>query len=172
MEPFIGSIYLFAAGFAPRGYAICNGQLLPINQNQALFSILGTTYGGNGTTNFALPDFRNRVPVSEGQRNGHPNYSLGERAGFPTHTLTTAEMPAHTHLVSAVTEAGNANLPTGAFFANTVAPDRDFATGGTATALNSGAISSVGNGNPFTVEKPYLGINYIIAIVGIFPPRS
>lgn len=163
-EPFVSQINLFSFNFAPRGWAQCAGQLLPINQNQALFSLLGTTYGGNGTTNFALPDLRGRVPVGFG--NG---VTLGERAGAETVTLTSAQMPTHNHAVSASSAAPAVGSPTG----NT------WATGGSAayasttnTAMSPLALTNAGGNQPHENRAPSLTLNFCIALQGIFPSRN
>jgi microcystin-dependent protein len=161
-QPFLGEIKIISWNFAPKGWAFCNGQLLPINQNQALFSILGTTYGGNGQTTFALPDLRGRTAVHVG--NG---IILGESAGETAHTLTTAEMPAHTHLPNANSSAANVGSPANNFWS---------ATGSYAAApnssMNSAQITPTGGSQPHDNMPPYLVVNFIIALVGIFPSRN
>jgi microcystin-dependent protein len=166
-EPFIAEIRLMSFNFAPKGWALANGQLLPINQNQALFSLLGTTYGGNGQTNFALPDLRSRTPISFG--NGH---TLGERAGTEGQTITILEMPAHTHQVMANgSTSGNVTSPVGNFFSNSAPPN--IYTGGSAGALlPSNTVSLVGGNQPHTNLQPYLTINFSIALQGIFPSQN
>ena len=121
-DPYIGEIRLVAFNFAPQGWALCNGQILPISQNQALFVLLGTTYGGNGVTTFALPDLRGRAPIHAGQGPGLSNYSLGQIGGTETNIMTVAQMPRHSHAVNAVTTDGNIGVPTGALPANTNVP--------------------------------------------------
>ncbi len=163
-EPFLGEIRMTSFGFAARGWALCNGQILAINQNQALFSLLGTTYGGNGTTNFALPDLRGRVPFHLG--GGH---ALGERAGEQSHTLTTTELPAHTHLATASVNAASAASPLGAYWATTSAG----VYGTTAqVALGSSSIVAAGGGAAHENMSPYLTISFMIALQGIFPSRN
>lgn len=171
MEPFIGEITMFAGNFAPRGWAFCNGQLLPIAQNQALFSILGTTYGGDGRTTFALPDLRGRVPVHAGQGPGLSTYPLGSSGGSETVTLTNAQMPNHNHDIIAFGKAGNTNDPIDAVMANI----------GSSPAIYSkraGRIAKMkptgksGGGQPFEIRQPYRTIHYIIALQGVFPSRS
>lgn len=161
-EPFLSEIRIVSFNFAPRGWALCNGQLLPINQNQALFSLLGTTYGGNGQTNFALPDLRGRVPIHFG--NGH---TLGERAGEENHTLTISELPAHTHTLKAGT--GDPNTAAGYLPSSSTNP---YAAGGINTALNSASISNTGGSQPHLNLQPYLTLNFIIALQGIFPSQN
>lgn len=168
MDPFIGQIVMFAGNFAPRGWALCEGQLLPIAQNQALFSILGTTYGGDGRTTFALPDLRGRAPIQQGSGPGLPTYSLGQKGGNATTTLTTQNLPAHSHSLAAKEEA-NSDVPNGNF----VAGAGFDAFGLTSdTTMSSSAIGNTGANIPFSNQPPYLAINYIIALVGTFPSRN
>ncbi|MNM89845.1 Phage Tail Collar Domain protein [compost metagenome] len=165
-EPFLGEIRLFPFGYAPRGWAACNGQILNINTNQALYSLLGTTYGGNGTTTFALPDFRGRTSI-----NASPNYPLGQSAGEAAHQLTINEMPAHTHQVNASSTAANAVSPQNNAWASSSNIYTQVASGSTAS-LNSGAISTTGNSNAHSNMQPYLTLNFCIAISGIYPSRN
>jgi microcystin-dependent protein len=165
--PFIGQITLFAGNFAPRGWAFCDGQLLAISQNTALFSILGTTYGGDGRTTFALPDLRGRAPVHAGSSGG-PGLTprlLGEQGGEEAHTLIQSEMPAHAHGGRASTGDQTTNRPSGAYPARggVYASSQDTTTG-------PGEPS--GGGQPHGNMQPYLGLNYIIAMEGIFPSRN
>lgn len=171
-DPFIAGIVLFAGNFAPRNWAFCNGQILSIAQNTALFSLVGTTYGGNGTTTFALPDLRGRVPIHPGQGPGLSSYTLGQLSGTETRTLLTTNMPAHNHSLNAVSEGGDASAPAGALLANTGALDKEYKTTGTIVAMNSQAIGVNGGSQPFSIVQPYLCINYIIALFGIFPSRN
>lgn len=165
-EPFIGSIILFAGNFAPRGWAFCNGQLLAISQNTALFSILGTTYGGNGQTTFALPDLRGRVPVSSGQGPGLSSYSLGQQAGEENVTLNAQQLPSHTHSQPATNGQETTNRPNGAL------PAR----GGVYSNESDGSAfhptTAAGGGQPHDNLPPYLTLNYIIALEGIYPSRN
>jgi microcystin-dependent protein len=171
-QPFLAAIFLFAATFAPRGYAFCNGQLLSIAQNTALFSLIGTTYGGNGTTNFALPDFRGRVPIHAGQGPGLSNYNLGQLSGSETTTLLVSNLAQHNHSLIATSEAGSTSDPTGAYLGNTGALDREYNTSGTLVNMNAGAVGPTGGGQPFNNLQPYLAVNFIIALEGIFPSRN
>ncbi|PYT00799.1 MAG: phage tail protein [Acidobacteria bacterium] len=174
-EPFLGEIVMFAGNFAPRGWAFCQGQLLSIAQNTALFSILGTTYGGNGQTTFALPDFRGRVPMGTGQGPGLSPRTLGEESGTETVTLLSTQMPAHTHTASAQlhasTLAADDTLPAGNFPA-----DGGSYRTTTDTTMNANAVTVTngisGGSQPFSIVQPYLVINFIIAIEGIFPSRN
>jgi microcystin-dependent protein len=165
-EPFIGEIRVFGFGYAPKGWAQCNGQLLAINQNQALFSLLGTYYGGNGTTSFGLPDLRGRTPVFWG--NG---ISLGQAAGEEGHTLIQAEMPMHTHMVNASSNGPSTKSPDGALWANT-ADVPSYATGSPNATMNAAAISSAGGSQAHENRQPYLALNFCIATVGIYPSRN
>jgi microcystin-dependent protein len=184
MEGTIAEIRLFAGNFAPRTWAFCAGQILSIAQNTALFSLLGTTYGGNGQTTFALPDFRGRVAVGTGQGPGLPNVVLGEVSGSPTMTLTTNNMPSHNHLatLNASTVRATAQTPTaGAVLgratdsAGTAIPFI-YSPAGSATSVALGSTSVAtgltGGNQPFSIMQPYLGMNYIICLFGIFPSRS
>jgi microcystin-dependent protein len=191
-EPFLGQIILVGFTFAPRGYALCNGQIMSIAQNTALFSLLGTTYGGNGQTTFALPDLRGRVPNHFGQGPGLSNYTQGEVAGQETVTLTTAQMPMHNHVASAAPPIGTLNATSVAGNTRDPAnalPARE-ASGVTATynnvggptvpmaanavALTAGAVTvqNAGSSLPVSILPPFLTLNYCIAIEGIFPSRN
>lgn len=179
MEGYIAQIILFAGTFAPRGWAFCQGQILSISQNTALFSLLGTTYGGNGQTTFALPDLRGRAPIGTGQGPGLSSISLGQMAGTENVTLLITQLPAHTHTVTvnprAVTEAGDTSNPTNAYLANSGALDKEFRAAG--TFVNMGATATAtsgaaGGSQPFGIRNPYLGMNYIICLEGIFPSRN
>ena len=169
-EPFIGELRLFPYNFAPRGWAFCNGQILSIAQNTALFSLLGTTYGGNGQTTFALPDLRGRVPISSGQGPGLANYVLGQQAGAETVTLTVNNMPSHNHAVQASTEDATSSQPGGKIPAAVGAG----AYGGPAadTTMAGNMIGIAGNSQPVSIVQPYLTLNWCIALEGIFPSRN
>jgi microcystin-dependent protein len=163
-EPFLGEIRICSFGFAPKGWALCNGQLLAINQNQALFSLLGTTYGGDGRTNFALPDLRGRRPLMEG--NGH---TLGERGGLDTHTLGLQEIPEHTHSIRASTAVGSQASPADGYLAASNV-DVPYAGGqGSVLGNNNAALPSAGGAQPHENRSPYLVVNFAIALQGIFP---
>ena len=165
-EPFLSEIKIFSFGFAPKGWALCNGQLLPINQNQGLFSLLGTTYGGDGRVNFGLPDLRGRVPIHVG--NGH---TLGEKGGEQAHTLTISELPQHLHFINAVSSAATTNLPTGNTLANS-APNNNFGPTQSASALNPKTISNVGGSQAHMNMQPFLTLSFGIALQGIFPSQT
>jgi microcystin-dependent protein len=174
-EPFLSEIRLMSFVFAPKGWAQCNGQLYPINQNQALFSLLGTTFGGDGRVNFALPDLRGRTPIHVG--NGH---TLGERGGEQAHTLTVSELPQHTHLVNARSAANAAQLTNVAqnnylgrgqvgVAGGGSAPLNMYGPAGNFTALQSGSITNVGGSQAHLNMQPFLTLNFCIALQGIFP---
>ncbi|MBI5913869.1 MAG: phage tail protein [Bacteroidetes bacterium] len=173
MEPLLGEIKLFAGNFAPRGWAFCDGQLLSISQNTALFSILGTTYGGDGRTTFALPDLRGRVPLHPGTGPGLSTYSQGEMGGMESVTLMVQELPPHSHSLNANAQNGNTSDPPGASLADTKGTDRDYMKSGEVnTQMSAQSIGSTGGGQPHENRQPYLAINYIIALQGIFPSRN
>jgi microcystin-dependent protein len=164
--PMIGEIDIIAFNYAPKGWAFCNGQILPINQNQALFSILGTTYGGNGTQTFALPDLRGRVPM--GFSNGH---TLGERGGEQSHTLIINEMPQHTHLLSSSSTAGDSIVPTNNFPAKNSVTTAQYGNGNL-VGMNPASITNIGGSLAHNNMMPYLTLNFIIALTGVFPSRN
>jgi microcystin-dependent protein len=171
-DPFIGEIKLVPYNFAPRGWAFCQGQLLPIAQNTALFSLLGTMYGGNGQTNFGLPDLRGRVVVNPGQGPGLSNYDQGEQAGVESVTLTPQTMPAHSHAVQVSNVAATLAVASGNHLAvstGTVGNIYGTAVGG---AMPSNAVSSAGGTQPHLNSQPYVTLNYVIALQGIFPSRN
>jgi microcystin-dependent protein len=171
-EPFLGEIRIFSFNFAPRGWAMCNGQFLPINQNQALFSLLGTMYGGNGQTTFALPNLQGRVPNHIGQ-----GLTQGQTAGEMSHTLSIQEMPTHLHTVSSnqavVGAAINATqgVPTGNFWANNGKAMYSTSSPGN-SAMHPSAVTNVGGSQPHNNMQPYLVLNFCIALIGIFPSRT
>jgi microcystin-dependent protein len=180
MDPYIGSIMLFAGNFAPRNYMLCWGQLLPISQNAALFSILGTTYGGNGTTTFALPDLRGRAAIGQGQGPGLSQIDLGEMAGTESVTVLSTNMPAHTHTATVTINCVNDGRP------NNDTPAGQALDSGSTVAMFSGAtpdtamaagmataqIGIAGGSQPISIQDPFLGLNYCIATQGVFPSRN
>ncbi len=161
--PFLAEIRIVSFNFAPKGWATCDGQLLPINQNQALFSLLGTTYGGNGQINFALPDFRGRTPLHFG-----PGFVQGERSGEEAHSLNSSEIPAHTHQVSASSVAANAGSPANASWASAAGAYDPSAT----TGMSPSGINPTGGSQAHNNMQPYLVLNFVIALQGIFPSRT
>jgi microcystin-dependent protein len=167
MAQFLGEIRIMAFGFPPKGWALCNGQFLPINQNQALFSLLGTQYGGNGVTTFALPDLRGRVPINFG-----PDFFLGQAGGEQAHTLSIAEMPAHNHGGGLAAHTGTATAgqsPSNARFANAASQPYRVPTG--VTQYASMVPGTVGSAAPHENMQPYLTLSFCIALQGIFPSR-
>jgi microcystin-dependent protein len=162
-EPFLSEIRIMSFVFAPKGWALCNGQLLPINQNQALFSLLGTTYGGNGQTNFALPDLQGRTPIHEGA-----GFTLGQRGGETAHTLTMGELTTHFHFVNASSSDGNNVIPTNNVLASSLnqsyrAPDQAL------TTFIPTTVGNTGGSQPHQNMQPYLTLSFCIALQGIFP---
>ena len=170
-EPFLAEVRIVGFNFAPRGWAFCDGQILPINQNQSLYSLLGTTYGGDGRTSFALPDLRGRTPIHVGRSNGGADHLLGQKSGEETHTLSAAEMPQHTHAQKASSTQGNTVGTAGTILAReagnpytaAATPTQNFA---------SGTITNVGGGQAHNNMQPYLAINFCIALRGLFPSRN
>jgi microcystin-dependent protein len=171
-SPFLGQIQIFPYNFAPRGWAFCNGQILPIAQNTALFSLLGTTYGGNGQTTFALPDLRGRVPNSSGQGPGLSNYSLGQVGGTESTTLTINQMPAHGHPYQPKANEGGgvSKEPLNAYLAKSGENLYAASTDGTLMGMQTTGLT--GGSQPFSLLQPYLTLNYCIALEGIFPSRN
>lgn len=172
-EPYVGEIIMFAGNFAPRNWAFCNGQLLHIVDNTTLFSILGTFYGGDGVTTFALPDLRGRVAIHNGQGPGLSNRNLGEKAGTESQTLTVNQMPVHNHLMMVhPTEATN-SLPAEGYLGKTGdgAPDFYHSEGAPTGQLATDAIHNTGGNQPISIMQPYNTVNFIIALEGIYPSR-
>jgi microcystin-dependent protein len=165
-EPFLAEIRIMSFAFAPRGWALCNGQLLPINQNQALFALLGTTFGGDGRVTFALPDLQTRTPVHVG--NGH---ALGQKAGEPSHTLSAAELPSHTHVARAAADKGTTPAPNGNILARTKGLSA-YSVPATPAALSPATVANAGGGQPHSNLQPFLTLNFCIALQGIFPSRT
>lgn len=164
-EPFLAEIRIMSCEFAPRGWALCNGQLMPINQNQALFSLLGTYYGGDGEVNFALPDLRGRVPI---HMNG--SYTLGQRGGEAAHTLSISELPQHAHTANATSAEATTDQPAGALLAT--ASLNAYGAPSPSTALAAGAVASTGGSQAHLNMQPFLVLSFCIALQGIFPSRN
>lgn len=163
-EPFLSEIRIVSFVFAPKGWALCNGQLLPINQNQALFSLLGTTFGGDGRVNFALPDLRGRAPIHVGS--GH---TLGERGGEQAHTLSISELPDHIHGINVGSSLGDTDAANTKILANSGDEKRFTSQGSNLTAMNSSATSNIGGSQAHLNMQPFLTLNFCIALQGIFP---
>jgi len=176
-DPFVAEIRLFAGNFAPRGWALCNGQLMPISQNTALFSLIGTYYGGDGRTTFALPDLRDRLPMHAGAGPGLSSRVVGEQGGSAAVSLTTAQLPSHTHQLQGVASAGTTPSTTGTVFAEPHAgrgADPAYAprSGNTVAPMSVTALSMTGGSQPHNNLPPYLALTFIIALQGVFPARS
>ena len=172
-EPFIAEIRIFAGNFAPRGWAFCDGQLLSIAQNNALFALVGTIYGGDGRTTLALPDLRGRAPMGSGNAPGLSGRAIGQVLGSETAALTAAQIPSHDHILSAQARPADQSNPTGNALGVPVRSDDGiYANAGNLVSMAGGAISSAGGGQAHTNLQPYLAISYIIALQGLFPSRS
>jgi len=180
MDPFIGQILLFGGNFAPRGWAFCEGQLLPISSNEALFSILGTTYGGDGRTTFALPDLRGRVAIGSRQGPGLSNYYLGAKGGVENVTLTTSQIPSHTHtaVIKTSPDTTTTDVSVNNFFAHEAKKGADalpiYSSDAPTDNMNAAAINvgNVGGNQSHENRQPFLAVNYIIALQGFYPSRG
>lgn len=170
-DPFVAEIRIFPFNFAPKGWAWCDGQLLPLSQNTALFSLLGTTYGGNGKSNFALPDLQGRAPMHPGQGPGLSLHDLGETGGSETVTLLESEIPSHSHQLKASIAVADSPNPTGAF---TAGPSSDnlYAPPGNLVAMSPNALAPAGGDQPHNNLQPFLTFYFNIALQGVFPPRG
>jgi len=169
MQGFLGQIVLFAGNFAPRSWALCQGQILAIATNTALFSILGTTYGGNGQTTFALPDLRSRVAVGQGQGPGLSSYALGQQGGSESVTLNSQQLPPHNHSVSAFSDAGDTGKPANNFLGSI---DNGYKSSSDGTLMSAAMIGGGGGSQPHENIQPYTTLNYIICVEGLFPSRN
>lgn len=163
-EPFLAEIRMMSFGFPPKGWALCNGQLLPLNQNQALFSLIGTMYGGNGQTNFALPNLQGRVPIHMNQ-----GFALAQNGGEQSHTLTIAEMPQHPHAFQGTTNNADNPTVTGTLMATSA---NLYTAPGNFTTLDPSTVANAGNSQPHENMQPYLTINFCIALQGVFPSQN
>ncbi|WP_295675954.1 phage tail protein [uncultured Mucilaginibacter sp.] len=181
MTPDLAMIYLFAGNFAPAGYATCDGQILPISQNTALFSLIGTSYGGNGQTTFGLPDLRGRVPKHVGQGPGLSGYVLGQMGGTETTTLSVSQIPSHSHAVNVNNAAGTTATPGSTTYLSAgpstgsgpnASALKTYTTVANNASLIPNTIGATGGGQPFSILSPYLTITYVIALVGVFPSRN
>lgn len=173
-EPFLAEVRIVGFNYAPRGWAFCDGQILPINQNQSLYSLLGTTYGGDGRTSFALPDLRGRVPIHVGQSNGGAIHQLGQKGGEEAHTLSTAEMPQHDHQLDGSSSNADSPIATNQILAAT--PAADIYVQGTGTNalqnMSAASVANTGGGQAHENMQPFLVLNYCIALQGLFPSRN
>jgi microcystin-dependent protein len=168
-EPFVAEVRIFAGNFAPRGWAFCNGQLLPISQNTALFSLIGTTYGGDGRTTTALPNLKGRAPMHPGRGPGLTSRRLGQKGGVETATLTEAQIPAHTHTLRVSEEDGDSTQPAGNYPA---VGNEIYAPASSLVAMAGPSLPSTGGSQSHNNMQPFLTINFIIALVGLYPSRS
>lgn len=171
-EPFLAEVRMVGFNFAPRGWAFCDGQILPINQNQSLYSLLGTTYGGDGRTSFALPDLRGRTPIHTGSTDSGPEHREGQKSGEETHTLAGNEMPQHTHTARASSAVGDSPVPTNNVLASSLNEAYRESSGANIVSLRSGTIANVGGGQAHNNMQPYLAVNFCIALRGLFPSRN
>lgn len=163
-EPFLSETRIMSFAFAPRGWALCNGQLMPINQNQGLFSLLGTTFGGDGRINFGLPDLRGRTPIHVGS--GH---TLGERGGEQAHTLSVAELPSHTHSLNATSQNATTNIPQESLLGNSASNQIYNSSNTNLVSMNAVSVTNIGGGQAHLNMQPFLTLNFCIALQGIFP---
>jgi microcystin-dependent protein len=171
-DPFVAEIRMFPFNFAPRGWAFCDGQLLPLSQNTALFSLLGTTYGGNGKSNFALPNLQGRAPMHPGQGPGLSLHDLGEEAGVETVTLLESEVPSHTHAQRAAIDPGDLFAPTNNVLATSVGAAMYQPSNALLVNMSDQSLAPSGGDQPHNNMQPYLTVNFCIAMQGVFPPRT
>jgi microcystin-dependent protein len=173
-DPFLGEIRMFAGNFAPTGWALCNGQLLAISQNTALFAILGTQFGGDGVQTFGLPDLRGRVPLNQGQGPGLSNYVVGENGGSESVTLISNQMPQHNHLLNVDNGGGGKNTPSGNFLGavSSSASEKFYSAGPANAQMSQNSIGMAGGSQPHENRQPFLCVSFIIALQGIFPSRG
>jgi microcystin-dependent protein len=172
-EPFLGEIRMTGFNFAPQGWALCDGQLLPISQNEALFAIIGTYYGGNGTSNFALPNLQSRVPIHQGVGSGLSQYIVGQTGGVESVALQYNQMPVHNHSVGVVNAGGNVAGPSGNYPAiESTGTSLNYSNSTPNASLNAATIGNAGGTTPVSIIQPYLCVNFIIALTGIFPTRN
>jgi microcystin-dependent protein len=175
MDPFVAEIRIFPFNFAPKGWAFCDGQILPLSQNTALFSLLGTTYGGDGKSNFALPDMQGNVPMHPGQGPGLSLHDLGETGGSETVTLLESEIPAHSHTMMSLPAPGNRTAPGGnsmARVSGTIGPYLAASPAPVLVSMSDNAVTPAGGDQPHNNMQPYLTLNFCIALQGVYPPRT
>lgn len=173
-DPFVAEIRIFPFNFAPRGWAWCDGQILPLSQNTALFSLLGTTYGGDGKSNFALPDLQGRAPMHPGQGPGLSAHDLGETGGSETVTLLESEIPSHSHAMRASSDAADNNLPTGMMASKPLGRGNNMFTAASSplVQMSGNALAPAGGDQPHNNLQPYLTFYFCIALQGVYPPRT
>ncbi|MDF1606913.1 tail fiber protein [Hoeflea sp. YIM 152468] len=169
-EPFLAEVKLMGFNFAPRGWAFCDGQILPINQNQSLYSLLGTTYGGDGRTNFALPDLRGRTPIHTGRSDGGEFHTEGQKSGEETHTLSSEEMPQHDHALRATSVNADSVVTLGAVLGRVL--NELYTDPANLVPMRSGTVANVGGGQAHENMQPYIAVNFCIALQGLFPSRN
>ena len=169
-SPFVGEIRMFGGNFAPAGWAFCNGQLIPISENDALFNLIGTTYGGDGQATFALPNLQSRLPMHAGSGSGLTTRTLGESGGVETVTLTTSQIPAHSHVPQAVSGSGNQATPQNGVWAG--AATSRYSSSAPNLAMNASLINNDGGSQPHDNMMPFLAINFILSLFGIFPSQT
>jgi microcystin-dependent protein len=169
-QPYVGEIRMFGGNFAINGWAFCNGVLISISQNPTLYQVIGTTYGGDGVNTFALPDLQGRIPVHQGQGAGLQNYVLGQKGGVETVSLTVAQIPAHSHTAMGSATGGAASNPSNATWGNSAIANKSFGPGTSANAsMNAGSLGMTGNNQPHDNLLPFLVLNFIIALYGVYP---
>jgi microcystin-dependent protein len=171
-DPFVAEIRIFPFNFAPRGWAFCDGQILPLAQNTALFSLLGTTYGGNGKSNFSLPDFQGRAPMHQGQGPGLSLHDLGETGGSETVTLLESEIPSHNHQFNFMNSAASTTIPSNSQFANSPNANASVYIASISNLKQASTLAQAGGDQPHNNMQPYLTFNFCIALQGVFPPRT
>jgi microcystin-dependent protein len=172
-DPYVGEIRMFGGNFAPQGWSFCNGSLIAISQNDTLFNLIGTTYGGDGQNTFALPDLQGRVPVHVGQGQGLSSYVLGQKAGFETITLITAQLPAHSHVAAGSSTGNPASNPSNAVWGNNAITNKSFGAGTSVDGnLNTSSLQMTGGSQPHDNMLPFLAISFIISLFGIYPTQS
>ena len=171
-SPYVGEIRMFAGNFAPVGWALCQGQVLSISENDILFNLIGTTYGGDGQTTFALPDLRGRFPMHMGQGPGTSNRTQGQTGGVETVTLSLNQIPAHSHVPQAVSRDGNQRSPTNNSWAASQTGDFVYSSSAPTVQMNAGAIGAAGGSQPHDNMAPYVAVNFIISLYGVYPTQA